>query len=97
MGRARRYGVLTHSSTASARARKRSGKAFYGARLETLEESRPGRTRTATAQVSRPGIRMLVNNDWNNEDFGLGKYAGPPLEMGDRYSNTVYLLLGKAP
>jgi hypothetical protein len=41
----------------------------------------------------KPGIRMLVDNDWNYEDFGLGNYVRPPLLMADGYTNTVYLQL----
>jgi hypothetical protein len=43
------------------------------------------------------GVRMLIDNDWNYEDFGLGNYVRPPLLMGDGYTNTVYIRLTKAP
>jgi len=43
----------------------------------------------------QPGVRMLVDNDWNYEDFGLGNYARPPLLMRDGYANTVFLRLAR--
>ncbi|HMD61287.1 MAG TPA: hypothetical protein VKG78_07630, partial [Opitutaceae bacterium] len=41
----------------------------------------------------QPGVRMLIDNDWNYEDFGLGNYARPPLLMTDGYTNAAYIQL----
>jgi hypothetical protein len=44
----------------------------------------------------QPGVRMLIDNDWNFEDFGIGNYARPPIVVRDGYTNTVWLRLGPA-
>jgi hypothetical protein len=43
------------------------------------------------------GVRILIDNDWNYEDFGLGNYTRPPLLIRDGYANTVYLRLTRRP
>ncbi|HEY4989065.1 MAG TPA: hypothetical protein VII09_04620, partial [Opitutaceae bacterium] len=45
----------------------------------------------------QPGVRMMIDTDWNYEDFGLGNYARPPLMIGDGYSGTVFMRLEKSP
>jgi hypothetical protein len=41
----------------------------------------------------QPGVRMLLDSNWNYEDFGLGNYTRPPLLIHDGYSGTVFMRL----
>lgn len=42
-------------------------------------------------------VRLLINNEWNYRNLGLGNYMKPPVVVGDGYTNEVHMRLITAP